>query len=87
MLEEGIEVIKALWTEDNATFEGQHFTLEGATSYPKPTQSPHPPFVIGGNGEKRTIPIAGKVRPGVEWDKPHGRGVRDEAGVAVPVMQ
>ena len=66
MLEEGIEVIKALWTEDNATFKGQHFTLEGATSYPKPTQSPHPPFVIGGNGEKRTIPIAGKYAQ--EWN-------------------
>lgn len=66
MLEEGIEVIKALWTEDNATFKGQHYTLEGATSYPKPTQSPHPPFVIGGNGEKRTIPIAGKYAQ--EWN-------------------
>ena len=66
MLEEGIGVIKALWTEDNATFKGQHFTLEGATSYPKPTQSPHPPFVIGGNGEKRTIPIAGKYAQ--EWN-------------------
>ena len=66
MLEEGIEVIKALWTEDNATFKGQPYKLEGATSYPKPTQSPHPPFVIGGNGEKRTIPIAGKYAQ--EWN-------------------
>lgn len=66
MLEEGIEVIKTLWTEDNATFKGQHFSLNGATSYPKPVQSPHPPFVIGGNGEKRTIPIAAKYAQ--EWN-------------------
>ena len=66
MLEEGLEVIKALWTEDKATFKGEHYTLEGATSYPKPAQSPHPPFVIGGNGEKRTIPTAAKYAQ--EWN-------------------
>ena len=63
---EGLEVIKALWTEDNVTFKGQHYTLEGATSYPKPYQSPHPPFVIGGNGEKRTLPITAKYAQ--EWN-------------------
>ena len=66
MLEEGLEIIKAMWTEDNVTFKGQHYTLEGATSYPKPYQSPHPPFVIGGNGEKRTLPITAKYAQ--EWN-------------------
>jgi len=52
MLEEGIQVVKAMFTEDNPTFEGNHYTIDGALNEPKPVSQPHPPIVVGGAGPK-----------------------------------
>jgi F420-dependent oxidoreductase-like protein len=57
MLEETIAVLKALWTQDEAHFAGEHFSLAGARCHPRPVQSPHPPIIVGGTGEKRTLRI------------------------------
>jgi F420-dependent oxidoreductase-like protein len=51
-LEEGLEILKRMWTEDEATFHGLHYHVEGARCRPKPTRRPHPPILIGGGGEK-----------------------------------
>jgi F420-dependent oxidoreductase-like protein len=59
-LEEGVQVLRMLFTRDNATFEGRHYRLERATYNPKPVQRPHPPIWIGGEGRRRTLPIAGR---------------------------
>jgi F420-dependent oxidoreductase-like protein len=59
-LEEGVQVLRMLFTRDNATFEGRHYRLERATYNPKPAQRPHPPIWIGGEGRRRTLPIAGR---------------------------
>jgi probable F420-dependent oxidoreductase len=49
---EGLELMKALWTEPNITFDGRFWQLDGATMEPKPAQKPHPPIWIGGNHPK-----------------------------------
>lgn len=59
-LEEALRVVKLLWTEEGATFEGKHYRLEGASYHPRPVQVPHPPVWVGASGEKRTIPIAAR---------------------------
>jgi len=59
-LEEAVEVIRLLMTEDDATFQGRHYRLEGAAYHPRPVQQPHPPIWIGASGERRTIPIAAR---------------------------
>ncbi len=51
-LEEGLEILKKMWTEDEATFHGVHYHIENARCLPKPTRKPHPPILIGGGGEK-----------------------------------
>jgi probable F420-dependent oxidoreductase len=51
-LEEGIALVKALWTRDRVTFRGRHFAVEEASIEPKPVQRPHPPVWIGGWGER-----------------------------------
>ena len=51
MLEEAVQVIKALWTEPKASFQGTYYNLDGAANEPKPLQKPHPPILIGGHGE------------------------------------
>jgi F420-dependent oxidoreductase-like protein len=56
-LREALQVIKAMWTEDHATFEGSHYRLAGAINEPKPLQRPHPPIWIGGGGEKVTLKL------------------------------
>jgi F420-dependent oxidoreductase-like protein len=53
--EEGVEVIVRLLTDTETTFSGEYFNLTAARCEPKPVQRPHPPIVIGGGGEKRTL--------------------------------
>ena len=59
-LEEALEVVKLLMTEDGATFNGHYYRLQDASYYPKPVQKPHPPLWIGAGGEKVMLPIAGR---------------------------
>lgn len=55
MLEEAVQIMKALWTQDAVTFEGQHYQIRDAKCDPKPVQDPHPPFLIGGHGETHLL--------------------------------
>jgi F420-dependent oxidoreductase-like protein len=57
---EGLEVIHGLLTQETTTFSGTHYRLDAARCEPKGVQRPHPPFVIGGSGEKRTIPLVAR---------------------------
>ena len=45
---EALEVMKELWTKDEAEYHGKYFNFPPVKSYPKPTQQPHPPIIIGG---------------------------------------
>jgi len=57
MLRESLQVIKAMWTQDEASFDGSHYQVRGAINEPKPVQKPHPPIWIGGAGEKVTLKL------------------------------
>ena len=57
MLRESLQVIKAMWTEEHATFDGRYYHVRGAINEPKPVQKPHPPIWIGGGGEKVTLKL------------------------------
>jgi alkanesulfonate monooxygenase SsuD/methylene tetrahydromethanopterin reductase-like flavin-dependent oxidoreductase (luciferase family) len=56
MLRETIDVMKLLWTEDVANYQGEHFQLKDAIINPKPLQEPHPPIYIACNTSKRLMP-------------------------------
>ena len=45
---EAIEVMKELWTKEEAEYHGRYFDFPLVKSYPKPAQDPHPPIIIGG---------------------------------------
>jgi len=49
LFDEAIDTIKAVWTSDNVTVEGRHFSARGVTAHPRPLTRPHPPIWIGGN--------------------------------------
>jgi F420-dependent oxidoreductase-like protein len=59
-LEEGVQLIRLLMTEDGARFQGRHYRLDGVTYRPRPVQQPHPPIWVGAGGERVTIPIAAR---------------------------
>ena len=46
---EFLQVMKLLWTEDDASFDGEFFSFQNLTASPKPLQKPHPLMVVGGN--------------------------------------
>jgi probable F420-dependent oxidoreductase len=47
--DEALDVIRAIWTADDVSFEGSHFSARGITAHPRPVSAPHPPIWIGGN--------------------------------------
>jgi len=51
-LREAVHIIKKMWTEEKATFQGKYFTIDAAINSPKPIQKPHPPIIIAGSGDK-----------------------------------
>ena len=57
-LGEAVQIMKLMWTEDEAHFVGRHYTVDGAISQPKPLQDPHPPLWIAGGGEQLTLRVA-----------------------------
>jgi F420-dependent oxidoreductase-like protein len=59
-LEESVQIIRKMWTEDEVTFDGKYYKLEKALCNPKPIQKPTPKILIGGSGEKVTLKIVAK---------------------------
>lgn len=64
-LEEGIQVVRTLWGDGPASFEGRYYQLKDVECYPKPAQAPAP-ILVGGSGEKRTLRIVAKYAD--EWN-------------------
>lgn len=56
---ETVRFLKQVFTEDEVSFAGQHYTMTGLKMPPRPVQQPHPPIVIGG-GSKRILSVAGR---------------------------
>jgi probable F420-dependent oxidoreductase len=52
VMRERIEAMKAIWTEEEASYHGEHVDFDRIWSWPKPLQKPHPPVLVGGNGDK-----------------------------------
>lgn len=54
-LEETLQIAKQMWSGEVGSFEGKHFKLAETLSSPQPISKPHPPILIGGMGEKKTL--------------------------------
>jgi F420-dependent oxidoreductase-like protein len=54
-LGEAVRLIKRLWTGEPVDFAGRHYRIENGRCRPRPLQSPRPPIVIGGAGEKKML--------------------------------
>jgi alkanesulfonate monooxygenase SsuD/methylene tetrahydromethanopterin reductase-like flavin-dependent oxidoreductase (luciferase family) len=67
-LDEACGIIRRLWTEPVVDHDGPHYRLRGTFCEPKPVQKPHPPFVIGGSGERLTLRVV--ARHANTWNFP-----------------
>jgi len=54
-LEETLQVVHRMWSGDERPFNGRHYRLERPLNNPAPIARPHPPIMIGGGGERRTL--------------------------------
>jgi alkanesulfonate monooxygenase SsuD/methylene tetrahydromethanopterin reductase-like flavin-dependent oxidoreductase (luciferase family) len=57
--QEGVELMRRLWTEDEVTFDGKYYQAKSAVLEPKPVQKPYPPLLFGGH-ENRMLALAGQ---------------------------
>jgi alkanesulfonate monooxygenase SsuD/methylene tetrahydromethanopterin reductase-like flavin-dependent oxidoreductase (luciferase family) len=65
-LDETLEVIRRMWTEEVVTFDGDHLHVDGAYCDPKPVQQ-LPPLLVGGGGEQINLRIAARRADLTNW--------------------
>ncbi|HEY6532477.1 MAG TPA: LLM class F420-dependent oxidoreductase [Acidimicrobiales bacterium] len=54
-LEETVQICRQMWSDDDGPYEGRHYQLAETVCSPVPISRPHPPILIGGGGEKKTL--------------------------------
>jgi F420-dependent oxidoreductase-like protein len=59
-LDESLDIIKAMWTKNTSSFEGNYFKVKDAICNPKPIQYPYPTIMVGGEGEKYMLKLVAK---------------------------
>jgi F420-dependent oxidoreductase-like protein len=77
-LEEALQVITKLWSEDHPSFQGKYYSLDRAPFAPGNVQTPRPPIIIGGQGKQWIVPLVGRYADG--WNAVTGvtpEGVRE----------
>jgi F420-dependent oxidoreductase-like protein len=59
-VEEALQIALQMWSDDEGPYEGTHYQLAETICRPVPVQSPHPPILIGGSGERKTLRLVAK---------------------------
>ncbi|HEY1486465.1 MAG TPA: LLM class F420-dependent oxidoreductase [Micromonosporaceae bacterium] len=68
MLDEGVQIMRQLWTDGTATLDGKHYQVDGAIGRPLAVQDGGIPLWIAGGGEKKTLRIAAKYAQYTNFD-------------------
>ncbi len=59
-LEEALQICLQMWSDDNGGYTGSHYQLTETLNSPQPIRKPHPPIMIGGSGEKKTLRLVAR---------------------------
>jgi F420-dependent oxidoreductase-like protein len=59
-LEEALRICRQMWSDDDGPFEGKHYHLGRTLNSPQALSRPHPPILIGGSGERKTLRLVAR---------------------------
>lgn len=86
-LEETLQIVLQMWSDDDGPFEGRHYRLAETINSPQPLRSPHPPIMVGGGGEKKTLRLVARYADACNLFAPPGpRGV-DQVRAKLDVLR
>ncbi|MDX2075670.1 MAG: LLM class F420-dependent oxidoreductase [bacterium] len=81
-LEETLQIIKQMWSDNDGAYNGKHFQLAETICVPQPVSKPHPPIMVGGSGEKKTLRFVAEYGDACNFDTGMGiEGVRHKLAV------
>jgi F420-dependent oxidoreductase-like protein len=63
-LEEAIQIALQMWSDNDGPYDGAHYQLAETICSPAPIQAPHPPIIVGGGGEKKTLRLVAQYAQG-----------------------
>jgi F420-dependent oxidoreductase-like protein len=59
-LEEALRICRQMWSDDDGPFDGEHYHLGRTLNSPQPLSRPHPPILVGGSGERKTLRLVAR---------------------------
>ncbi|KAB1928682.1 LLM class F420-dependent oxidoreductase [Micromonospora noduli] len=83
-LEETLRICLQMWSADDGPFNGQHYQLAETINSPQPLSRPHPPIMIGGGGEKKTLLLVARYADACNL---FGRGGIDDVARKLDVLR
>ncbi|MGK2964499.1 MAG: LLM class F420-dependent oxidoreductase [Tepidiformaceae bacterium] len=60
MLEEAVQICEQMWSDNNGPYNGKHYQLAETLCSPQPIQTPRPPILLAGSGEKKTLRLVAR---------------------------